>query len=234
MAGAGRERGASGARAGRGDAAMAGILFEDIFDVKDIDPEGKKFDRGEWGPAPPARPRLLPAGPPPGPPPPQAGAAPRCPPAGPGALPQPGLPPPPAPVSPPSFRPAVTPRPRRALPCPAAPCFPSPGGVPAAPAALRFSPHRVPLPACARLSLLPGFGNHPRALHAPRVPVRGADENGLAPGPTQPLGVFSVLLTPPLSPVSRLHCESESFKMDLILDVNIQIYPVDLGKLSGC
>ncbi|NXY00254.1 RPAB3 protein, partial [Centropus bengalensis] len=28
--------------------------------------------------------------------------------------------------------------------------------------------------------------------------------------------------------VSRLHCESESFKMDLILDVNIQIYPVDL------
>lgn len=30
-------------------------------------------------------------------------------------------------------------------------------------------------------------------------------------------------------PVSRLHCESESFKMDLILDVNTQIYPVDLG-----
>jgi DNA-directed RNA polymerase I, II, and III subunit RPABC3 len=29
--------------------------------------------------------------------------------------------------------------------------------------------------------------------------------------------------------VSRLHCESESFKMDLILDVNIQAYPVDLG-----
>lgn len=25
---------------------MAGILFEDIFDVKDIDPDGKKFDRG--------------------------------------------------------------------------------------------------------------------------------------------------------------------------------------------
>ena len=24
---------------------MAGVLFEDIFDVKDIDPEGKKFDR---------------------------------------------------------------------------------------------------------------------------------------------------------------------------------------------
>jgi len=29
--------------------------------------------------------------------------------------------------------------------------------------------------------------------------------------------------------VSRLHCESESFKMDLILDVNTQVYPVDLG-----
>ncbi|KAG8179691.1 hypothetical protein JTE90_025647 [Oedothorax gibbosus] len=29
--------------------------------------------------------------------------------------------------------------------------------------------------------------------------------------------------------VSRLHCESESFKMDLILDVNIQAYPMDLG-----
>lgn len=26
---------------------MAGVLFEDIFDVKDIDREGKKFDRGE-------------------------------------------------------------------------------------------------------------------------------------------------------------------------------------------
>lgn len=25
---------------------MAGVLFEDIFDIKDIDPEGKKFDRG--------------------------------------------------------------------------------------------------------------------------------------------------------------------------------------------
>lgn len=25
---------------------MAGVLFEDIFDVKDINPEGKKFDRG--------------------------------------------------------------------------------------------------------------------------------------------------------------------------------------------
>ncbi|WAR06687.1 RPAB3-like protein [Mya arenaria] len=29
--------------------------------------------------------------------------------------------------------------------------------------------------------------------------------------------------------VSRLFCESESFKMDLILDVNTQIYPMDLA-----
>lgn len=29
--------------------------------------------------------------------------------------------------------------------------------------------------------------------------------------------------------VSRLHCESESFKMDLVLDVNSWLYPVDLG-----
>ncbi len=27
------------------NSTMAGILFEDIFNVKDIDPEGKKFDR---------------------------------------------------------------------------------------------------------------------------------------------------------------------------------------------
>ncbi|XP_052596102.1 DNA-directed RNA polymerases I, II, and III subunit RPABC3 isoform X2 [Peromyscus californicus insignis] len=43
---------------------------------------------------------------------------------------------------------------------------------------------------------------------------------------------YYVLYRAPLSlncSVSRLHCESESFKMDLILDVNIQIYPVDLG-----
>ena len=25
---------------------MAGVLFEDIFHVKDIDPDGKKFDKG--------------------------------------------------------------------------------------------------------------------------------------------------------------------------------------------
>lgn len=29
--------------------------------------------------------------------------------------------------------------------------------------------------------------------------------------------------------VSRLHCESESFKMDMILDINTWIYPIDLG-----
>lgn len=29
--------------------------------------------------------------------------------------------------------------------------------------------------------------------------------------------------------VSRLHCESESFKMDLVLDVNTWLYPMDLG-----
>lgn len=30
--------------------------------------------------------------------------------------------------------------------------------------------------------------------------------------------------------VSRLHCESESFKMELILDINSWIYPMDLGE----
>ena len=29
--------------------------------------------------------------------------------------------------------------------------------------------------------------------------------------------------------VSRLHCESESYKMDMILDINTQVYPVDLN-----
>ncbi|XP_077277223.1 DNA-directed RNA polymerases I, II, and III subunit Rpb8 isoform X3 [Temnothorax americanus] len=32
-----------------------------------------------------------------------------------------------------------------------------------------------------------------------------------------------------VSAVSRLHCESESFKMDLILDINSWLYPMDLG-----
>ena len=27
----------------------------------------------------------------------------------------------------------------------------------------------------------------------------------------------------------RLHCESESFKMDLVLDINSWVYPMDLG-----
>lgn len=30
--------------------------------------------------------------------------------------------------------------------------------------------------------------------------------------------------------VSRIFCDSESFKMELILDVNTQIYPIDLGQ----
>ncbi|KAG9509908.1 DNA-directed RNA polymerases I, II, and III subunit RPABC3, partial [Fragariocoptes setiger] len=30
--------------------------------------------------------------------------------------------------------------------------------------------------------------------------------------------------------VSRLHCESESFKMDLIIDLNTQLYPIGLGE----
>lgn len=28
--------------------SLGGVLFEDIFDIKDIDPEGKKFDRGKY------------------------------------------------------------------------------------------------------------------------------------------------------------------------------------------
>jgi len=35
---------------------------------------------------------------------------------------------------------------------------------------------------------------------------------------------------PFLVAVSRLFCESESFKMDLILDVNTWLYPMELGK----
>lgn len=30
--------------------------------------------------------------------------------------------------------------------------------------------------------------------------------------------------------VSRFHCEGQSFKMDLILDLNVQIYPMSLGE----
>lgn len=30
--------------------------------------------------------------------------------------------------------------------------------------------------------------------------------------------------------MNRLHCESESFKMDLILDINSWLYPMDLGE----
>lgn len=44
------------------------------------------------------------------------------------------------------------------------------------------------------------------------------------------INILKILYGLLFASVSRLHCESESFKMDLILDVNIQIYPVDLGK----
>ncbi|XP_035740278.1 uncharacterized protein LOC118449604 isoform X3 [Vespa mandarinia] len=33
--------------------------------------------------------------------------------------------------------------------------------------------------------------------------------------------------------ISRLHCESESFKMDLILDINSWLYPMELGHVRG-
>jgi hypothetical protein len=33
--------------------------------------------------------------------------------------------------------------------------------------------------------------------------------------------------------VSRLHCESESFKMDLILDINSWLFPMDLGNKNS-
>ena len=33
---------------------------------------------------------------------------------------------------------------------------------------------------------------------------------------------------PSLNP-KRLHCESESFKMELILDINSWVYPMELG-----
>lgn len=135
---------------------MAGILFEDIFDVKDIDPEGKKFDRGEWGPraaSPPARPWAAPRRTPSGPAPPPAGAARRCSPAGSCAVSHPGLPPSPVPVPPLPFPPAeaavprpfaiVWHRPHRVLPFPGSPCFPSPASVP-----LHATPDRryVPFP----------------------------------------------------------------------------------------
>lgn len=32
--------------------AVSAILFEDIFDVKDIDQDGKKFERGLFSPGP--------------------------------------------------------------------------------------------------------------------------------------------------------------------------------------
>ncbi|XP_065168649.1 uncharacterized protein Polr2H isoform X2 [Atheta coriaria] len=40
---------------------------------------------------------------------------------------------------------------------------------------------------------------------------------------------FLVILRRRDKKVSRLHCESESFKMDLILDINSWLYPMELG-----
>lgn len=183
---------------------MAGILFEDIFDVKDIDPEGKKFDRGEWGrrPAPSLRrrrPGLLGA------------AGPRV------------LCPPTARREPSSARVLAPPFPLAGPLCsvPSPPSGTDSGGAHCSP-----SPGVCPRPRCAP--------------SAPAVSPPSPHTPGSAPGLWQPSPVhpFPGTLLPPallfltlvLSPVSRLHCESESFKMDLILDVNIQIYPVDLGK----
>nr|CAD7429746.1 unnamed protein product [Timema monikensis] len=42
-------------------------------------------------------------------------------------------------------------------------------------------------------------------------------------------GTHLFFLLPDDELISRLHCESESFKMDLILDVNTWLYPMDLA-----
>lgn len=51
-------------------------------------------------------------------------------------------------------------------------------------------------------------------------------------------GVFATMTNdngfPFFFPVSRLHCESESFKMDLILDINSWLYPMELGECLVC
>lgn len=163
---------------------MAGILFEDIFDVKDIDPEGKKFDRGESGPARFSRPPV---------------------------------------------RPSRRRWPLRTLAAPerrASPGLPQPRR-----RAARGPRVLHPSPCCAQLRQLPGSASIPAPSESGSGASLGWEDH---PVPTQPSGIFCVLvLTLLLSPVSRLHCESESFKMDLILDVNIQIYPVDLGEPAG-
>lgn len=51
-------------------------------------------------------------------------------------------------------------------------------------------------------------------------------------GDANSLVLFPIYLLPSPPPppqVSRLFCESESFKMDLILDVNTLLYPIALG-----
>lgn len=172
---------------------MAGILFEDIFDVKDIDPEGKKFDRGECGPGP-----LLPV---PRPPLPPALAPLRV--GGPGSVPLPrGFP-----------GPAAVPPPARG------PC-----GVHSSTTVFLSLPVHTSV-GCRALAFIP---SSPKTSP---VPAWGGKKTLFPRSPRE--SSLSLSLTLLLSLVSRLHCESESFKMDLILDVNIQIYPVDLGEPSA-
>lgn len=178
---------------------MAGILFEDIFDVKDIDPEGKKFDRGELGPGP-----LLPV---PRRPVPPARAPPR--------------------VGSPRSAPAAPPLPQG---------FPSPAAVPSAPPRAPCLALLAPLCSSRCPCTPPSAAGrwHPSRTHPKTAPVPAGGGKATLFPPSPRKSSLSWFLTVLLSPVSRLHCESESFKMDLILDVNIQIYPVDLGKTSRC
>lgn len=136
---------------------MAGILFEDIFDVKDIDPEGKKFDRGEWGrrPAPSLRRRR-----------PGCSALPAR---GSCALPPPGVSPrPPASSLRPSrWRGPSAPSPRRRLaPTPVMRTAPPARESAHGPGAPRLPPP-CPLPPHTHPGLLPGSGS--RALCTPSL-----------------------------------------------------------------
>ncbi|XP_025926804.1 DNA-directed RNA polymerases I, II, and III subunit RPABC3 [Apteryx rowi] len=102
------------------------------------------------------------------------------------------------------------------------------------PAYTHTAPSPVSLPTCTCIcTRLLGPAPMPVLHQIPQVPTHAWLGGGWpGPGTLYPPslgGLLSLLLTLLLSTVSRLHCESESFKMDLILDVNIQIYPVDLG-----
>lgn len=173
---------------------MAGILFEDIFDVKDIDPEGKKFDRGELGPG-----LFLPV---------------------------------PRPPVPPAL---ALPRVASSRSVPLLQGFPSPAAVPSTPPRALCLVFLIPPCSSPCLCTPPSDAElwHPSQTHPKTAPVPAwGGKTTLSPPSPRGSSLFRSL-TLLLSPVSRLHCESESFKMDLILDVNIQIYPVDLGKPSG-